>query len=151
MDIQIKEVTNKSEMKAFINFTDELYEDHPCFVPPLRLDEASTLSPRKNPAFDHCEAKYWLAYKNNKVVGRVAGIINYAYIDKWENKFIRFGWIDFEDDLNISRALLEQVENWAKEKGLIAMHGPLGFTDLDHEGTLIEGFDQLVVRHLKVH
>ena len=86
MDIQIKLVTNKAEMKAFINFTDELYKDHPCFVPPLKLDEASTLSSRKNPAFDHCEAKYWLAYKNDKVVGRIAGIINYAYIDKWKKK-----------------------------------------------------------------
>ena len=130
-------------MKAFINFPDELYKDHPYFVPSLRFDEATTLSSRKNPAFDHCEAKYWLAYKNNKVVGRIAGIINYAYIDKWKNKYIRFGWIDFEDDVDISRLLLQQVENWAKEKGLNAIHGPLGFTDLDHEGTLIEGFDQL--------
>jgi len=130
-------------MKAFINFPDELYRDHPCFVPALKMDEASTLSARKNPAFDYCEARYWLAYKNCKVVGRVAGIINNAYIVKWKNKYIRFGWIDFEDDLNISRLLLQQVENWAKEKGLNAMHGPLGFTDLDHEGALIEGFDQL--------
>jgi len=142
MDIQIKEATTKAEIKAFINFPDELYEDHPYFVPSLRFDEAATLSPRKNPAFDYCEARYWLAYKNSKVVGRIAGIINNAYIDKWKNKYIRFGWIDFEDDVNISRLLLQQVENWAKEKGLNAMHGPLGFTDLDHEGTLIEGFDQ---------
>ena len=130
-------------MKAFINFTDALYKDHPYFVPPLKFDEAATLSASKNPAFDNCEARYWLAYRNNKVVGRIAGIINHAYIDKWKNKYIRFGWIDFEDDVNISRLLLEEVENWAKEKGLNAMHGPLGFTDLDHEGTLIEGFDQL--------
>ena len=143
MDIQIKEVTTKAEMKAFINFTDELYKDHPYFVPPLKFDEAATLSSRKNPAFDYCEARYWLAYKNNKVVGRIAGIVNHAYIDKWKNKYIRFGWIDFEDDVNISRLLLQQVEHWAKEKGLNAIHGPLGFTDLDHEGTLIEGFDQL--------
>jgi GNAT superfamily N-acetyltransferase len=143
MDIQIKEVTTKAEIKAFINFTDALYKDHPCFVPPLKFDEAATLNPRKNPAFDHCEARYWLAYKNNKVVGRIAGIINNAYIEKWKNRYIRFGWIDFEDDISISRLLLQQVENWAKEKGLTAIHGPLGFTDLDHEGTLIEGFDQL--------
>ena len=143
MEIQIKEVTTKAEMKAFINFTDELYKNHSCFVPPLKFDEAATLSAKKNPAFDYCEARYWLAYRNSKVVGRTAGIINNAYIDKWKNKYIRFGWIDFEDDVNISRLLLQQVENWAKEKGLNAMHGPLGFTDLDHEGTLIEGFDQL--------
>jgi GNAT superfamily N-acetyltransferase len=143
MDIQIKEATTRAEMKAFINFTDELYKNNPYFVPPLRFDEATTLSSKKNPAFDYCEAKYWLAYRNNKVVGRIAGIINNAYIEKWKNKYIRFGWIDFEDDLNISRLLLQQVENWAKAKGLNAIHGPLGFTDLDHEGTLIEGFDQL--------
>ncbi len=143
MEIQIREVTTKAEMKAFINFTDELYKNHPYFVPPLKFDEAATLSPEKNPAFDYCEAKYWLAYKNNKVVGRVAGIINSAYIEKWKNKYGRFGWIDFEDDINISRLLLQQVENWAKGRGLNAIHGPLGFTDLDHEGTLIEGFDQL--------
>ena len=130
-------------MKAFINFPEELYKDHPFFVPALRFDEAATLSREKNPAFDHCEARYWLAYRINKVVGRIAGIINHAYIEKWQNKYIRFGWIDFEDDFDISRLLLQQVENWAKEKELTAIHGPLGFTDLDHEGTLIEGFDQL--------
>lgn len=143
MDIQIKEVTSKAAMKAFIDFPDELYRDHPCFVPSLKYDEAATLNPGKNPAFDYCEARYWLAYRDGRVVGRVAGIINHAYIEKWKNKYIRFGWIDFEDDPDISRLLLQQVENWAKEKGLNAMHGPLGFTDLDHEGTLIDGFDQL--------
>jgi len=143
MDIQIKEVTSKAAMKAFIDFPDELYRDHPCFVPSLKYDEAATLNSGKNPAFDYCEARYWLAYRDGRVVGRVAGIINHAYIEKWKNKYIRFGWIDFEDDPDISRLLLQQVEDWAKEKGLNAMHGPLGFTDLDHEGTLIEGFDQL--------
>ncbi len=143
MSIQIKEVTTKADMKAFIHFTDTLYKNHPYFVPPLSFDEAATLDKKKNPAFDYCEARYWLAYKGNRVVGRVAGIINNAYIDKWKNKYIRFGWIDFEDDEDISRLLLEQVQNWAEEKGLEAIHGPLGFTDLDHEGTLIEGFDQL--------
>jgi len=143
MDIQIKEVTSKAAMKAFIDFPDELYRDHPCFVPSLKYDEAATLNSGKNPAFDYCEARYWLAYRDGRVVGRVAGIINHAYIEKWKNKYIRFGWIDFEDDPDISRLLLQQVENWAKEKGLNAMHGPLGFTDLDHEGTLIDGFDQL--------
>ncbi len=143
MRIKIKEVVSNAEMKAFIHFTDTLYKKHPYYVPPLSFDEAATLNKKKNPAFDYCEARYWLAYKDNKVVGRVAGIINHAYIDKWKNKYIRFGWIDFEDDEEISRLLLEHVQIWAKEKGLEAIHGPLGFTDLDHEGTLIEGFDQL--------
>ena len=143
MSIQIKEVLSKGDMKAFINFPYDLYKNHPYWVPPLRFDEAATLDSKKNPAFDYCEARYWLAYKGNKVVGRIAGIINNAYIDKWKNKYVRFGWIDFEDDQDISRLLLEQVQTWAKEKGLTAIHGPLGFTDLDHEGALIEGFDQL--------
>ena len=143
MDILIKEVSTKADMKAYINFVYDLYKGSPYFVPPLRFDEAATLDKKKNPAFDYCEARYWLAYKGNRVVGRIAGIINNAYIDKWKNKYVRFGWVDFEDDENISRLLVEQVENWAKEKGMTAVHGPLGFTDLDHEGTLIEGFDQL--------
>ena len=143
MDILIKEVSTKAEMKAYINFVYDLYKGSPYFVPPLRFDEAATLDKKKNPAFDYCEARYWLAYKGNKVVGRIAGIINNAYIDKWKNKYVRFGWVDFEDDENVSRLLIQQVENWAKERGMTAVHGPLGFTDLDHEGTLIEGFDQL--------
>ena len=143
MSIQIKEVSSKGEMKAFINFPYDLYKGNNYFVPPLRFDEAATLDRKKNPAFDYCEARYWLAYKDNKVVGRIAGIINNSYIEKWNNKYVRFGWVDFIDDENVSRLLLEQVENWAKEKGMTAVHGPLGFTDLDHEGTLIHGFDQL--------
>lgn len=143
MDIQVKEVSTRAEMKAFINFTDELYKDHPFFVPSLKFDEASTLDARKNPAFDHCAARYWLAYRDGRVVGRVAGIINQAYIEKWQIKAIRFGWIDFEDDTEISRLLLAEIESWAREKDLDVVHGPLGFTDLDHEGTLIDGFDQL--------
>ena len=143
MSIQIKEVFSKGEMKAFIDFPYDLYEGNDCFVPPLRFDEAATLDRKKNPAFDYCEARYWLAYKDNKVVGRIAGIINNAYIDKWKNKYVRFGWIDFIDDYDVSRLLIEQVENWAKEKGMVAVHGPLGFTDLDHEGALVHGFDKV--------
>ncbi|MEI6184628.1 MAG: hypothetical protein WCP65_03810, partial [Bacteroidota bacterium] len=143
MSIQIKEVSSKGEMKAFINFPYDLYKGNNYFVPPLRFDEAATLDRKKNPAFDYCEARYWLAYKDNIVVGRIAGILNNAYIEKWNNKYVRFGWVDFIDDENVSRLLVEQVENWAKEKGMTAVHGPLGFTDLDHEGTLIHGFDQL--------
>ena len=89
------------------------------------------------------DAKYWLAYKDGKVVGRIAGIYNKAYVEKWKNKYLRFGWIDFENDIDIAKALIETVENWARELGLTAVHGPLGFTDLDHEGMLIEGFEEL--------
>ena len=143
MSITIKEVTTKKELNAFLNLPYRLYKGHKYYVPPLKFDEKATLDKNKNPAFEFCEAAYWLAYKNNKVVGRIAGIINNAYIDKWQNKYARFGWIDFEEDEAIATALLQQVETWAKSKGMTAVHGPLGFTDLDHEGLLIEGYDQL--------
>ena len=143
MTIEIKEVTTKKQFNEFLDLPYRLYKGHQYFVPPLKFDEKATLSKEKNPAFDSCEAKYWLAYKDGKVVGRVAGIINNSYIQKWKNKYARFGWIDFEEDEAIATALLQQVEAWAKEKGMVAVHGPLGFTDLDHEGALVEGFDQL--------
>jgi GNAT superfamily N-acetyltransferase len=143
MSIVVKEVTSKKELKAFINLPYRLYKDHPYYVPPLSFDEAGTLRKDKNPAFDYCEAKYFLAYKEGKVVGRVAAILNHAFIEKWKNKYMRFGWIDFEEDIEIPRALLAEVEKWAKEKQMDAIHGPMGFTDLDHEGMLVEGFDQL--------
>ncbi len=143
MAIEVKEVTDKKMMNAFLDLPYRLYKHHPYHIPPLRFDEAATLNKNKNPAFDYCEAKYWLAYKDGKVVGRIAGILNKAYIEKWKNKYLRFGWIDFENDIDIAKALIDKVEAWAKELGMTAVHGPLGFTDLDHEGMLIEGFDQL--------
>jgi GNAT superfamily N-acetyltransferase len=143
MDLQIKEVVTKKDFKDFVNFPYRLYQGNPYNVPKLRFDEMATLSKTKNPAFDYCEARFWLALKNEKVVGRIAAIINHSYIKKWKNNYMRFGWIDFEEDKNIAAALLSQVENWAKEKGMTAVHGPMGFTDLDFEGMLMEGYDQL--------
>lgn len=143
MNVTINEVTNRKQLNAFIDLPYRLYKGHPYFVPPLRFDEKATLQRDKNPAFDYCEAKYWLACRDGQVVGRVAGIVNNAYIQKWKNRYMRFGWIDFEEDEEIAKSLLGQVEAWAKEKGMTAVHGPLGFTDLDHEGMLIEGFDQM--------
>ena len=143
MEVIVKEVIDKKDLKAFINFPYRLYKDHSYFVPPLKFDEENTLGKDKNPAFDYCEARYWLAYKNKKVVGRIAGIVNRSYIKKCGNKYMRFGWFDFEEDKEIVQALLWEVENWAKQKELVAVHGPLGFTDLDHEGMLVEGYDQL--------
>lgn len=143
MSVSIKEVTDKKLLRAFIEFPDRLYKGNPYFVPALRFDEEATLRKDKNPAFDYCESRYWLACKDGRVVGRIAGILNKAYIEKWKNPYMRFGWIDFEEDPEIVNALLSQVENWAKEKGMTAVHGPLGFTDLDHEGMLVEGFNQL--------
>ena len=141
--IIIKEVINKKQLKAFIDFPYRLYQGNKYYVPQLKKDIADTFSKNKNPAFEFCEAKYWLAYKGDKVVGRIAAIVNHAFIEKWENKYMRFGWIDFEEDEKITKALLGQVEMWANEKGMTAVHGPLGFTNFDYAGLLIKGFNQL--------
>lgn len=143
MSVEIREVTTKRELKKFITFPFRLYKGNKYWVPPLLMDEFNTLSREKNPAYAHCDAKLMLAYRDNKPVGRVAAIINHKYIEKWGNKWCRFGWIDFEDDPEVSAALLGAVEDYAKENGLTGVNGPMGFTDLDREGMLIEGFDEL--------
>ncbi len=143
MGLVIEEVETKRQLRDFVEFPYRLYKNNYCFVPPLRFDEINTLRKDKNPAFDYCEARYWIARKDGRVAGRVAAILNHAYIEKWKNPYMRFGWLDFEDDQEILKALLEKVETWAREKKMTAVHGPLGFTDLDHEGMLVEGFDQV--------
>ena len=107
------------------------------------MDERNTFRQDKNPAFEHCQARYWLAYRDGKIVGRIAGILNNRHIEKWNQNYLRFSWIDFVDDLEVSKALLETVEAWGREIGLTAVHGPLGFTDMDREGMLVEGFDEM--------
>ena len=141
--VQIVRVRNKRQFNTFIKFPFELYKNNPYWVPPLISDEKFTLNKKKNPAFEFSDAELWLAYKDGKVVGRIAGIISHSYIEKWGNKYARFGWLDFIDDLDVSKALLETVEKWAEEHGLEGIHGPLGFCDLDKEGMLIEGFEEL--------
>jgi GNAT superfamily N-acetyltransferase len=143
MDIQIKEVTTSKELKSFIHFPFELYHGNPNWVPTLLFDELNTLRRDKNPAFEHCEAKYWLAYRDGRIAGRVAAILNRRHIEKWGQRYMRFGWIDFIDDPMVSAALMKTVEAWARETGMTAVHGPLGFTDLDREGMLVEGFNEL--------
>ena len=143
MGIIIKKVSSKQELKTFIRFNYELYKNNPYSVPDLYDDMLSTFSQKKNAAFEFCEADYFLAYKDGKVAGRVAAIINHRANETWNKKEVRFGWIDFIDDMGVSSALLKQVEEWGKERGMEAMVGPLGFTDLDAEGMLIEGYDQL--------
>jgi ribosomal protein S18 acetylase RimI-like enzyme len=112
-------------------------------VPPLIIDEVHTLRRNKNPAFEFCDAQYWLAYKNGRVAGRIAGLINQRYIERWGNRYARFGWIDFIDDREVVGALFGAVEQWAREKAMTGIHGPLGFTDMDREGMLVEGFGEL--------
>lgn len=142
MGIEIRKVCTLSDLKKFIKFPLKLYKGNDYIVPPLIIDELNTLQSDKNPAFSYCEACYWLAYKNGVPVGRIAGIINHRYIEEWGRKNARFGWIDFIDDLDVSAALLGQVEEWAQEKGMEAVHGPLGFCDLDKQGMLVEGFEE---------
>lgn len=141
--IQIIKVSDKRQLNQFIGFPFQLYKNNPYWVPPLISDEKFTLNKKKNPAFEFSDAELWMAYKDGKVVGRIAGIISHSYIGKLGNKYARFGWIDFIDDLEVSKALLETVEAWAKGNGLEGLHGPLGFCDLDKEGMLIEGFEEL--------
>lgn len=143
MAITIKKVSTGSELKKFIRFNYELYKENPYSVPDLYDDMLRTFSPDKNAAFEFCEADYFLAYQDGELVGRVAAIINKRANETWGKKDVRFGWIDFIDDVEVSKTLLETVENWGKERGMTSMVGPLGFTDLDAEGMLIEGFDQL--------
>lgn len=141
--IKIKEVNTLNELKKFVQFPYRLYSGNPYWVPPLFQDELNTLRKDRNPAFEYCEAKYWVAYRDDQIVGRIAGIINNKYIEKWKNRYVRFGWLDFVDDFKVLEALMETVENWAKSKEMEGIHGPLGFCDLDREGMLIKGFDEL--------
>jgi len=143
MSVEICPVITKRDLKKFVLFPYKLYKNNPYWAPPLRMDEFHTLRKDRNPAFEHCDVGLWLAYQNGKVVGRIAGIINRLFIEKWKKRYARFGWFDFVDDSEVSNALLETVEQWAKEKGMEAIHGPLGFTDLDYEGMLVEGFEEL--------
>ena len=143
MGVEIKEVKTKKDLRKFVRFNYELYKGNPYHVPTLTDEEMMTLSKDKNPAFEVCEAIYFLAYKNRKIAGRIAGIIVHESNRIWKQNQARFGFVDFIDDDEVVDALFDAVTHWAKEKGMSALHGPLGFTDLDHEGTLIEGFDQL--------
>lgn len=142
--IEIREIPlTPKELKKFTQLQIDMYEDNPYFVPPLVMDDVNTLNPKVNPAFDTCECRCWMAYKGSRPVGRIAGIINHLVNEKSGKKEIRFGFIDFIDEIEVSRGLLEKVEEWGKEKGMNKVVGPLGFTDLDHEGMLVEGFDQV--------
>lgn len=143
MSIEIRKVETKRELKSFIRYNYELYKNNPYSVPDLYEDMLATFSAEKNPAFEFCEADYFLAYREGRIVGRVAAIINHRANETWHKKAVRFGWIDFEDDITISRALIETVKEWGRKHGMTELEGPLGFTDMDAEGMLIEGFEEL--------
>lgn len=142
--IEIREIRpTRSALREFTQFQIDLYRDNPCYVPPLISDDVDTLMPDRNPAFDFCEAACFMAYRDGKAVGRIAGIINRQVNLKDNTAHARFGFIDFIDDTEVSGALLKAVEDWARARGMKKLIGPLGFTDLDHEGMLVEGFDEL--------
>ena len=143
MAVTIIPVKTRKELKQFIRFNYELYRNNPYSVPDLYEDMLNTLDPKRNPAFDFCEAECFLAMRDGEIVGRVAAIINKRANKKWNINAVRFGWIDFIDDREVSKALLDTVEQWGRERGMSEIQGPLGFTDLDPEGMLIEGFDRI--------
>lgn len=143
MSVEIREVTSKKELKKFVKFNIELYKGNPYHVPGLIEEEMMTLDKKKNPAFEVCDAIYFLAYKDGKVVGRIAGMVNHPSNEAWGQKRARFGFVDFIDDDEVVDALFGAVEKWAREQGMEEIHGPMGFTDMDHEGMLIDGFDEL--------
>lgn len=141
--IEIKKVESRRDLCKFIDFHNELYKGNPYHVPNLYFDEMNTFRKDKNAAFDFCEAEYFMAYRDGKAVGRVAAIINHSANKKWERESVRFGWIDFVDDIEVSKSLLKAVEDYGKSKGMKEIVGPLGFTDMDPEGMLLYGYDQL--------
>ncbi len=142
-NLTVRPVEKKRDLRRFVRFNWELYKDCPYAVPDLLEDALDTFNPHKNPAFRFCEAQCFLAERDGKLVGRVAAIINRRANEKWQTKNVRFGWIDFIDDLSVSKALLDTVAQWGKERGMTEIVGPLGFTDLDPEGMLTDGYDQL--------
>ncbi len=146
--VEIKEVTTKADLGLFVQFYYDLYRGSDCAVPFLYSEEMATLRSDKNPSFECCESKYFLAYKDGKIAGRVAAIINRRANERWNCHQVRFGWFDFIDDIDVSTALLKAVEDWGIEKGMNEIAGPLGFIDTDREGMLVEGFDQLSTMYI---
>lgn len=143
MSLKIIQVKSRKELRDFVDFPNKLYKGVPYYVPKLRIDEISTLDPAKNPAYEFSEAALYLAYKDGFLVGRVAAIVNHKSNAKWGHKEVRFGWIDYIDDRSVSEALINKVIEFGKERGMERIVGPLGFTDFDPEGMLVEGFDQM--------
>ena len=143
MSVQIKKVETKSDLKTFVRFANKLYKGNKYYVPSMPSDDLNTFNKETNAAYEFCEAELYLAYKDDKVVGRVAAIINNKANESWNVNQVRFGWIDFIDDMEVSTALLEAVSEFGRSRGKTQIVGPLGFTDFDPEGMLVEGFDRV--------
>ena len=140
--VTVREVTTKQELRRFVDYPNQLYRDVPQFVPAFYGDDLADWDRTKNPAFDYCDAKCWLAYRDGEVVGRIGAILSHKANEKWHTNRMRFSQVDFIDDPAVSAALFAAVESWAAEKGCDQIHGPLGFCDMDREGMLVEGFDR---------
>ncbi len=143
MSVTIKSVTTRRELKSFVRFANRLYKGNKYYVPSMPLDDLNTLDKNKNAAFEFCEAELYLAYKDGKLVGRVAAIVNHKANAAWNVEQVRFGWFDFIDDMEVSSALLDAVIKFGQARGMKQIVGPLGFTDFDPEGMLVEGFDRV--------
>ena len=143
MSVEIKTVRNRQDLRRFVDFPEKLYKDCDNWVPALRGDEFDTFDPKKNGAYDYCESECYLAVREGEVVGRVAAIINHHANRDWGEEIVRFGWLDFIEDKEVLKALLDAVVAWGKARGCTKVKGPWGFTDMDKEGLLVEGFEHL--------
>ncbi len=143
MSVEVSTVGSRRELKAFVTFPMQLYSGNPYWVPPLIRDEMENFTRGKNPAFDEADARLFLARRDGKIVGRVAAILSQAANRKYNTRNLRFGWFDTIDDYEVAQALLSAVEAWGRELGMQTITGPHGFTDLDPEGLLVEGFNEL--------
>jgi hypothetical protein len=140
--VEIREVVSGKDRRIFAEFAQKLYKNVSQAIPDLISDEINNFDPKKNPAYDYCVAKQFLAYKDGRCAGRIAGIISRAANDKWKTKRIRFSRVDFINDYEVSEALFKAVETWGRSEGLTEIHGPIGFCDMDQEGMLVEGFEE---------
>jgi len=143
MSLEIIELDGKKRFKEFVDFPFKLYKNSPMWVPPIKDDEVKMLSADGNPAFEFCDAVFWVAKKDGNIVGRIGAILNRKYNEEANEKMGRFTRFECIDDFEVAKALIETAENWVKEKGMAGVYGPLGFSNLDHQGLLIEGFDYL--------
>lgn len=141
--ITIKEITSKADLTTFVKFPFELYKDSPYYVPSIIKEELDVMNPKKNPVFKNAVAKYFLAYRNDKIVGRIAAIINWIEVKEQQKSKVRFGWFDVIDDIEVTKALLAKVAEFGKQHSLEYMEGPVGFSNMDKAGILIKGFEEL--------
>lgn len=140
-DIEVKEVVSKRDLRRFVQFGIDLFRGNPNYCPPIFIDEINTFDPKSNPALEVCDYVIYMAYRKGEIVGRIVGIVNHRANEAWNVQKCRFGWFDFVDDYDVFKALLDRVAEWGRDRGMTHLNGPVGFTDFDHQGLLIEGFD----------